>query len=115
MPTEVREYRCDYCGLKGFYSEESATIHEESCISNPKVAEEWEKCGSCQGTGNHYGKQRQGVIGYATCRSCGGSGRRKKLKIPQEVLDELGKKLDEALSQPSSATIKKGGVKIKPE
>lgn len=113
MPTEVKEYRCDYCGQEGFRSKKSAMAHEENCLKNPGViAAGWEECYACQGTGNHYGKQRPGVIGYATCRSCGGSGRRKKIKIPQEVIEEL-KNIDKHFPPPTCATIKKGGVKIK--
>jgi hypothetical protein len=83
MPIEVKEYACEYCNKKGFFSIKDARAHEEKCIKNPKISEEWEPCFRCQGTGNHFGRQRPGVIGYARCSSCGGSGRRKKMTKEQ--------------------------------
>jgi hypothetical protein len=78
MPKEVKEYECEFCGRQGF-SLEAALSHETNCIKNPAVSAVWEECISCQGTGNAYGKQRSGVIGFAQCSSCGGSGRRKRM------------------------------------
>ena len=105
MPTEVKEYCCDYCGRKGFFSEESARAHEEGCIKNPKISEEWEECSWCKGTGNHYGKQRPGIVGYARCSSCNGQGRRKR-KNWAKIVEDVKAKMAEADAR------KKGGVKI---
>jgi hypothetical protein len=95
MPVEVKEYACEFCKKKGFFSMESAEAHEEKCIKNPVISAEWEPCFNCQGTDNHYGRQRPGVIGYATCSSCGGSGRRKKMT--QEQIDNIRKEVRKAM------------------
>ena len=94
MPTEVKEYYCDYCGRKGFFSLESAKQHEANCLENPKIAKEWEICGWCKGTGNHYGPQKPGMVGYARCSSCDGKGRKKRkdwAKIVEGVKAKMAK------------------------
>ena len=46
------------------------------------MTDDWQ-CHACAGTGNFYGRQSSGVIGYLPCPMCNGSG---NLAIAPELI-----------------------------
>lgn len=108
MPTEIKNYRCDFCQMDGFGSYTEAREHESQCLANPEVAVVWETCCTCHGTGNLEGSVSHVVI---TCPICEGKGRRKRGEVPsciQKSIEYTKAAIEERLTHAKSAD--NGGV-----